>query len=392
MPSQDRVDYSQKDPEEQLFEAVSMKDLQKVEKIIKDNPKVDLNCIDKDELTPLQHVCHNGHVEIARLLLDNGAGVNVTKRKDKYTPLMFATISSKPDLVKLLLERGVDTTALNCVNRTAAQMASFIGQSRIYMILSSWIPYEVSVKQYTVCRELEDKPRLPSEEMAKLLHDYIVDPTLHPAKTLLFIKENMNLLERASEYLYVLEDLSSKSIKPPRSEELLTLKYYYKSYFIDYCHKSLRAASKKSQGDNNRSFDVEAADKLVDTLIRKLIRHGGYTKLAKSNLAFLDRFVTDCIMKFPYTHLAIFKTMTFALSKRSPGVSVALSILNQTLDGPPGNNENTCAVCEGVDGSNKKCSRCKSIYYCGASCQKADWFQHKKVCKSPEEEPLIKGD
>lgn len=379
------------DPEEQLFEAVAQKDLKRVKQIFHDNPKINLNCIDKDELTPLQHVCHNGHVEVAKFLLDNGAGVNFTRRKDKYTPLMFATISSKPEMVRLLLERGVDTTALNCVNRTAAQMASFIGHSKIYMILSSWIPYESSVKPYTVCRELEDKPRLASRDMARLLHNYIVDATLHPAKVLLFIKENLNLLEKAPEYLYVLEDLSSKSVRPPRNEELLSLKYYYKSYFIDYCNKQLKAASNESK-TTEKAFDFEAAEKLLDVLIRKLIRRDCTSKASKFDLPVLDRFVTECIMKFPYTHLAIFKTMTFAMSKRPPGANYALSILTQTLDGALGNNENSCAVCEIVDGGNKKCSKCKSVYYCSASCQKADWFQHKKACKSPEEEPLIKDD
>lgn len=28
-----------------------------------------------------------------------------------------------------------------------------------------------------------------------------------------------------------------------------------------------------------------------------------------------------------------------------------------------------------------KCSRCKSVYYCDATCQKADWKEHKKICK-----------
>lgn len=45
-----------------------------------------------------------------------------------------------------------------------------------------------------------------------------------------------------------------------------------------------------------------------------------------------------------------------------------------------------CASCDKTD--NKKflrCSRCKVINYCDATCQKADWISHKLYCKMPVE-------
>ena len=38
----------------------------------------------------------------------------------------------------------------------------------------------------------------------------------------------------------------------------------------------------------------------------------------------------------------------------------------------------TCAVCHGE--GKFKCSKCKSIAYCGADCQKKHWAKHKLVC------------
>ncbi|KAF7857921.1 hypothetical protein EAF04_009278 [Stromatinia cepivora] len=37
--------------------------------------------------------------------------------------------------------------------------------------------------------------------------------------------------------------------------------------------------------------------------------------------------------------------------------------------------------CVGIE--HKLCSRCKGVRYCGEGCQKADWKNHKKVCKAP---------
>ena len=47
----------------------------------------------------------------------------------------------------------------------------------------------------------------------------------------------------------------------------------------------------------------------------------------------------------------------------------------------------TCAIC-GLDGT-KKCGACKAIIYCSVACQKADWKQHKSICKKA---PSTSGD
>lgn len=396
MPSQAAVmDQEQRqadDPEKQLFEAIVAKNYDQVVQIIRENPDLNLNCMDKDELTPLQHVCHTGEVEIARTLINNGADVNFTQRKDGYTPLMFAAISSKADVVRLLLERGVDTTVENCVHRTAAQMAAFVGQSKIVSIINSWIPYDTSVEPYTRCRELEDKPRIPFKNLGRLLHQFIIYPSLHPIKLMLFIRDNLNLVKYGSQFVYVLENLSSKSLRPPNNEESLSLKYHYLSYLINTAMKSYKAKQDvlhDPTSDENK-FDLEVCAKVLDNLIRKLIRRTNPQDMMPCTPQ-LDHFIMDCLMKFPYTQLAIFKTMTYALTKREPGDLSAYAILTQTLNGPRmfGHATEACSICCELD-KTKKCSKCKSVYYCGPQCQQIDWFQHKKVCKSPEEEPLIK--
>lgn len=346
MPAQDSHQPASTSTEQQLFQFIKAKQLDQVRQLIKDNPKLNLNCIDGDELTPLQHVCHNGHFEMAQLLLDKGAKVNYTNRKDGYTPLMFAAISSRKDIVRLLLERGADTTKENCVHRNASQMAAFVGQQKVVSIINSWIPYENSVKPYTICRALEDKPRISTPKHAKLLHDYIVYPSLHPVKLILFIREHLDLVKCANQFIYVLENLSSKSSKAPDTDDYLSLKYYYLYYIIEYCVKTIKAKDASILEDPD-DFKLESCEKVIEHLVRRLIKKED----PKDTSPALNRLIVECLMKFPYTHLAIFKSTTFALSKLTDDMLCAYTILVQVLNGPQffGHQPEACAVCGEVD-------------------------------------------
>lgn len=371
-----------KTPEGELFEALKEKDLNRVKSIICDRGSdLNLNAVDQDELSPLQHACHIGDVELARLLIDNGADVNFTNRKDGYTPLMFAAISSKAEIVRLLLEMNVDTTAINCVNRTAADMAAFVGQSKIVSIINCWISFTNSVEPYTRRRELEDEPRIPSKQLGRLLHNFIVYPTFHPVKYILFIKENLDLVRYGAKFIYVLDDLCTKTINPPILDETLSLKYHYLSSILQNCVRAVDA-KKTAKSDEDQSFNKQACEKAMDTFVRRLIRGDNYDA-HKTVTMQVNRLIVDCIFKFPYTQSAIFKTATYALSKLDPDDHIAYTVLIQVLNGPRtfGHPPEACAVCRETSGT-KKCSRCKSVFYCDSSCQKADWFQHRKACKS----------
>ncbi len=73
-------------------------------------------------MTPLHLAAAGGHLEAARLLLDNRAPVSACSRT-RTTPLHEAVERSHVDVVALLLERGADPTVKNTGYGTPLQAA-----------------------------------------------------------------------------------------------------------------------------------------------------------------------------------------------------------------------------------------------------------------------------
>lgn len=84
--------------------------------------KVDVDIADNDGETPLLKACQNGHLEIIKLLLENGAEVNKAKRNGA-TPLFAANSGGHNEVVEFLLSAGAtwpklcDSNAFNSSDR-----------------------------------------------------------------------------------------------------------------------------------------------------------------------------------------------------------------------------------------------------------------------------------
>ena len=61
--------------------------------------------------TPLHFAAYNGHMDMVRLLLENGANTEAMRRDDGGTPLDSAAYNGQTDIVRLLLEEGANIEA-----------------------------------------------------------------------------------------------------------------------------------------------------------------------------------------------------------------------------------------------------------------------------------------
>ena len=87
-----------------------------------------------DHFTPLLYACQSGHLEVARLLLDEGAVVDA-RSIYRATPLMWAASQGHTELCSLLIERGADVNAYCIRGVTPLMMAAEAGQADIISLL-----------------------------------------------------------------------------------------------------------------------------------------------------------------------------------------------------------------------------------------------------------------
>ncbi len=122
-----------------LHEAAEKGDLEQVQRHL--NAGSNIDALDRDKMSPLHYASFRGQMEIAELLIDKGANVNIKGQEGGVTPLHLAATKGNKEMVKLLISRGADVELTDKYGRKPLHYAKSFNQ---YAVMEILLQYEAN--------------------------------------------------------------------------------------------------------------------------------------------------------------------------------------------------------------------------------------------------------
>lgn len=343
--------------EKKMFEAIEKNDVTTLAGLLLE--KRNVNIVDENAMTPLQHASYKGNEEMVQMLLDQGADVNLCQHQHGYTCLHFAGLSGNSKICLLLLMAGAKPNIQNTVNRTPAQMAAFVGNHSCVSTINTFIPPS-EVAYYTEIHGQQTKPSLPNY-IADSFHKFVMQINVFPMRIAISLQTFPGLIDHLDEVQNVLELLRDKEMKAKQFNEVIGFKLHYLSFIVSRLSKV---------NDQDKKSD------LAERFARKCLKPG------KDNTAlpYLEEMLIESIRSFPYRESTLFRQMVTSIHGGGATCS-SFAIINSAINGQRGfaDTITLCSTCR-EEKPAKKCSKCKSVQYCDRNCQRLHWFAHKKEC------------
>jgi ankyrin repeat protein len=117
----------------EIDDAARTGDLAKVKALLKENPALVSSAV-FDGWTPLHEAADNGDYAMAKILVADGAELNVRARGGR-SPLSLATMDDHRDIVRLLLTRGADANVKDDDEATPLHLAAWSGYEDVAKLL-----------------------------------------------------------------------------------------------------------------------------------------------------------------------------------------------------------------------------------------------------------------
>ncbi|XP_055536162.1 ankyrin repeat and MYND domain-containing protein 2 [Wyeomyia smithii] len=354
-----------------IFDRISKNEISEL-KLALAQYKQNVDFVDENGMTPLQHASYKGNKEAVQLLLDQGADVNSSKHEYNYTALHFGALSGSVDVCLKLLLAGAKAGALNSVGRTAAQMAAFVANHQVVATINNFVPI-IEIECFT---KTQGSQPLFSAVHLDGFHKFVMQVNIHPVRIALNLQKYGLFVDDLKRIKSVLEEMMEREMKR-RTEvnEVMAFKYHYLGYFVSEIAKCRDFfLARKDGGGSGKDQKTD----FVELFAKRVLKPG-----KDGSLEYIEATIRECVREFPFRECTIFRQVVTQLASKENPAS-ALEIVKSAINGQRVFQDTIsyCSSC-GEEKPDKKCSKCKEVQYCDRECQRLHWFLHKKVCARP---------
>uniref|UniRef100_A0A915BIN3 MYND-type domain-containing protein n=1 Tax=Parascaris univalens TaxID=6257 RepID=A0A915BIN3_PARUN len=331
--------------------------------------KARVNCLDSNGMTPLDQACFKANKYLVEYLLDHNADPNSNEHAQGYTALMFAALSGQPqsaEICRMLLDAGAYAYRKNSIDKSASEMAAFVGQHECVSVINNYIGIDEVEK--LIHPKGKNSDEIFPKEFCLLTHSVTKTHQIHPVKVIFFIHDNESLLSYRKKFLYVIDRLFERQLRCKESNEVMSLKLWLILFFVREALKFI---------DSNMDSGCSVPH-LLHLFAKYLLKMESGDRVRPN----LETLLRNAVHAFPYHQSLFFQMLVKAIAQTKFGDRpsayeyIAQAFFGQRMAATT----HFCAVC-GAANSTKRCRGCK-LPYCSVDCQKFDWSTHKKCCAS----------
>jgi len=256
-----------------------------------------------------------------------GADINLNQHGADYTPLHFAALSGNAHVCRQLLDAGIKPGSINSVNRTASQMAAFVGNHACVETINNYVT-QSSLEYYTQVHGQQTEPQIPPS-LLKSFHAFVTEINLHPVRIALNV-QSLGLLRILSNLRKTLSLMCEKEMQKTHDlNELLAFKFHYQGWILAElirCEEQFKAQHKEKSGEE--AGDANKND-FIEMFVKRVLKEN---KLGQ--LDYVEYTLRECAREFPVRECTIFRQIATQFGAKD--APPALTILRNAINGMRG--------------------------------------------------------
>lgn len=222
----------------------------------------------------------------------------------------------------MLLLAGANTNTLNSVNRTASQMAAFVGNHAAVSCINNFIPLTY-LEYYTKAHGQQKEPLL-SIVLLEPFHKFVVQSNVHPVRIAINLQKSGVLSDNLEAIRKVLIMMSEKEIQNHYElNEIMALKYHYLSWIIGEIQKCREYFQSRKE---NQMTDVNAKSDFLELFAKRVLKEN-----KMGQMEYLESTIRDCVRDFPSRDIAIVRQVIVQLANKDS--LPALIIIRTAING-----------------------------------------------------------